>query len=73
MAAYRTSAAVVAGATTLTVTHNLNNSAAVIVKATPSWNTIVWISGAKSTNAIPLAFENPVPSGGGTVDVEVQG
>lgn len=73
MAAYRASAAVAAGVTTLTVTHNLGNASAVLVKATPSWNTTVWISGAKATNSIPLAFDNPVPSGGGTVDVEVQG
>lgn len=73
MAAYRASASVSADATTLTITHNLNNSNAVMVKATPSWNTTVFINGAKTVNAIPLAFENPVPAGGGTVDVEVQG
>lgn len=73
MAAYRTSATVSAGATALTVTHNLNNSAAVMVKATPSWNTVIYINGAKTSTTIPLAFENPVPTGGGTVDIEVQG
>lgn len=73
MAVYRASVAASGSAEALTISHNLGNPSAVLVKATPNWPAVVYIAGAKTSNAIPVAFDVPAPSGGGIVDVEVQG
>lgn len=72
MAAYRATLNVSGGAVALTITHNLASASAVLIKATPTWPAAVYINGAKTSNGIAVAFDVPCPTGGGSLDVEVQ-
>jgi len=63
--------AIASGAIEYSVVHSLNNSAAVISAAVPSWNTTVWVA-SRAANDLTVYFGTQVGSGGGFLDWRVQ-
>ena len=71
MATVTGSSTVGSGTSVHSITHSLNNSAAIMTAAVPNWNTTVWVA-SRAANDLTVYFGTEVGSGGGLLDWRVQ-
>jgi hypothetical protein len=72
MSVYAETQTVPEGALTKVVTHNLNDAAAVVARATPSWLTRTRTV-SRDANTLTLGFNVEAPAGGGELDIRIIG